>query len=70
MAEARYEVNVYAVEYRCDACQTPMRYADFFYPNNPPQYKHQCPNPNCRKIELLPSKYPELRFDRKKSGVE
>lgn len=64
MAEKKFEVSVFAVDYLCDSCQTPLVYAHFSYPTNPPQFKHDCPNPQCRKVHLLQDRFPTLRFDR------
>ena len=51
MAEEKYKVNTYEIDYKCDACRTGyMRPLGTVLLSNPAQYPHRCNNCGAEMI--------------------
>lgn len=66
MAEQRFEVKVYAVDYICDTCGTGKmyRHGNIIALCDPPLFPHKCDNPTCGAQDSFRENYPTVRYER------
>jgi len=60
--ETRTEVKTFRIDYECPECKTGfLRHVGAVLTSNPPQYPHQCNNPECSYTETFSAKsYPHF----------
>lgn len=68
MAEHRYAVQTYRIDYRCDACTTPLRFTGMTkparlvaLPGRGDLHQHRCPG--CEAVTWLERTYPATEYE-------
>lgn len=64
MAEIEIPARMIGVDYTCDICMKgKMRpHGSAVLMSDPPQFPHQCDNPECKIIVNLTERYPTVRY--------
>lgn len=60
MAETKRLVDVYQVDFLCDACQVSVVATGMTFMTYPEQYQHQCPD--CKRHYDLYKHYPLIEY--------